>query len=62
MIQPKDESGLNKREWARWRRYLLTHGTYDPNEWHRLGQYQKDWTQDTLNTLRQLEHETTEDI
>lgn len=48
------KTGLNIQQWAKWRRELLTTGTYDPNEWYKLDSYQKDWTNDTLNTLDDL--------
>jgi hypothetical protein len=49
------EEGLNIREWARWKRTLLTTGLYDPDEHGRLSYYQKAWTADVLNTLKALE-------
>ncbi len=45
---------LNTKQWSDWRKYMLTHGTYDPNEWDKLDYYQKEWTRDTLNTLKAL--------
>lgn len=48
------EVGLNIRQWAEWKRHLLITGSYDPNEWDRLNTYQKQWTADTLNTLKAL--------
>lgn len=48
------EPGLNAQQWAKWRKEMLVTGSYDPNDWHTLSRYQKKWTQDTLNTLRQL--------
>jgi hypothetical protein len=53
MIAPT-ENGLNIRQWARWRKDLLITGGYNPNEWHRLSSYQKEWTNDTKNTMRAL--------
>lgn len=53
MIAPKDE-GLDANKWAKWRREMLITGSYDPNEWYKLSGYQKQWTKDTLNTLRSL--------
>ena len=51
MKAPAPKDGLNRNEWPKWMRNLLTTGTYDPNEWHTLNGYQKDWTKDTMNTL-----------
>lgn len=46
--------GLNVKQWSDWRKSLLITGTYDPNEWDRLNSYQKQWTQDTMNSLKAL--------
>ena len=51
------EVGLNTKQWSDWRKRMLITGSYDPNEWDKLNQYQKQWTQDTLNTLKQLSKE-----
>lgn len=44
--------GLNRKEWAKWKRDLLTTGTYDPHHWDKLHSQQKWWTKETLNTLK----------
>lgn len=44
--------GLNIQEWAKWRKDMLTTGTYDPNDWDKLNTQQKWWTKETLNTLK----------
>lgn len=50
--------GLNSRQWAQWKRNMLTTGAYDPNEWDQLNLQQKWWTKETLNTLKALsDHE-----
>lgn len=49
--------GLNHIKWAKWRKDLLTYGTYDPNRYDELNNYQKKWTQDTLNTLKTFHNE-----
>ena len=46
---------LNPTQWARWRRDMLTTGSYDPNRWDELDSYQKEWTKDTLNTMKSLQ-------
>lgn len=43
---------LNHIEWAKWKRELIGTGTYNPERWHELDQYQKDWTADTLSTMK----------
>jgi len=55
MIAPT--TGLNVNEWAKWRKNMLITGSYDPNNYDTLNSYQKQWTQDTLNTLRALSEE-----
>lgn len=47
-----DIIGLNVREWYKWRRDLLTYGTYNPEHWDKLNRQQKWWTKETLNTIK----------
>jgi len=49
-----NQGGLNPVKWAKWRRDLLTTGTYDPNRWEELSRQQKWWTKETLNILKNL--------
>lgn len=51
------ESELNVKQWSDWRKSMLTTGTYDPNRYGELSQYQKKWTTDTLATLKNLKEQ-----
>lgn len=48
---------LNVQQWAKFRRELLSTGTYNPELWDHMDSYQKAWTQDTLNTLKSFNNE-----
>ena len=51
------EKKLNIKQWSDWKKNLLVTGNYDPNLWDNLGKYQKQWTADTLVTLKALSKE-----
>lgn len=53
-----NSGGLNILQWAKWRKDVLIHGTYDPNESGKLNDYQRRWTQDLLNTMKSIESDT----
>lgn len=48
------ETKLNLREWANWKRNMYLTGGYDPNDYHKLSDYQRKWTADTLVTLKEF--------
>lgn len=45
---------MNKNQWARFRYRLITTGTYDPDDWYEMDGYQRDWTKDTLATMKAI--------
>ena len=51
-----ESRGLDHIKWAKWKRSLFETGTYDPNRYDELDNYQKKWSADTLNTLKYFEH------
>lgn len=57
MITSEHDKGLNVTQWARWRREILQTASYHPERFSELNNYQKQWTTDTLNTLKDLQAE-----
>jgi len=55
--QPNTEPELNITEWAKFRRSFLINNTYHPEIWDSLSTYQKQWTKDTMNTLKDIGEE-----
>ena len=53
----QNSPSLNTEKWAKFRKDMLTRGTYNPERWDELDSYQKQWTKDTLNTLKSFKKE-----
>jgi len=51
------EPRLTPQQWAKFKKDMLITGTYNPDMWDRMSHYQREWTQDTLNTIKSFKNE-----